>query len=50
MQVITVFLILLNFQELFAEPENCDFFISFGRNLISSLLLNAQRVRVHIYV
>lgn len=31
-------------QELFAEPDNREFFISVGRDLISRLLLNAQKV------
>jgi len=31
-------------QELFAEPANREFFVSVGRDVISKLLLNAQKV------
>ena len=31
-------------QELFAQPDNREFFVSVGRDLISRLLLNAQKV------
>ena len=38
------FLFVLIMQELFAEPDNREFFISVGRDLISRLLLNAEKV------
>lgn len=35
-------------QELFADPDNRNFFVSVGRDLISRLLLNAQKVNLFL--
>ena len=35
----------LDLQEIFEDEENREWFSAIGRHLISSLLLNAQRVR-----
>jgi len=39
-----LFVICMIMQELFADPDNREFFISVGRDLISRLLLNAEKV------
>jgi len=37
-------------QELFVDPDNREFFISVGRDLISRLLVNAEKVKRFIFV